>query len=91
METFTLLSSTAKEAGSVRCVAFSRCGRALLSGASDCLRTWSWEPSEQLGVVPVEWGTSPSAGAGTALGGTQVLCDMVEASSGGEERGDDKN
>lgn len=35
---------------SLSSISFSRCGRALMSGSTDALRTWSWEPLENQGT-----------------------------------------
>lgn len=86
METFSLVGTTPKESSTVRRVAFSKCGRALISASSDALKTWNWDPSMAVqDAVEVGWGSGPLGGAGASSTASQVLADMTEGAVPGKE------
>jgi len=87
MENFSLLSTTPKEASTLRGLTFSKCGRACLTGSSDALRSWIWEPESRCldSIETVGWGGGlVAAGAGIAAA-TQTLADMAEGHVPGQE------
>lgn len=86
METFSLVGTTPKESSTVRRVAFSKCGRSLISASSDALKTWTWDPSMAVqDAVEVGWGSGPLGGAGASNTASQVLADMTEGAVPGKE------
>ena len=87
MENFQPIAGTPRESATVRNVAFSKCGRSLLSASSDTLKTWNWEPAAAMqDCMEVGWGAAPLGGAGVgAANASQVLADMTEGLVPGRE------
>ncbi|KAF4525970.1 hypothetical protein B566_EDAN000761 [Ephemera danica] len=56
LESFSLASSSDRDAGPVRCIGFSAPGDCLFAASQDCLRVLGWEPARTLDIVPVGWG-----------------------------------
>ena len=86
MESFEAVGATPKESATVRAVAFSKDGRALLSASSDALKSWSWEPDVAMqDAIDAGWGSGAPGGGGGAATGVQVLADMAEGHVPGQE------
>jgi hypothetical protein len=90
MENIVALGSTPRESQSLRCISFSKDGRALLAATSDALRSWAFDPEVVLNdAMEVGWGGGGAAGgsgaSAAAAGGQQVLADMAEGDVPGQE------
>jgi len=90
MENIVAMGATPRESAALRCISFSKDGRALLAATSDALRSWAFDPEVQLyDAMEVGWGGGGAAGgsgaSAAAAGGQQVLADMAEGDVPGQE------